>query len=578
MSGEIAELLNKNFVCILVDREERPAVDNACVRYLLLVKESPAWPLHVFMTPERIPMFGTGYLPNQSTGRQDGQTLLSVLNYVLTSWKRDSDGYLARQTARDAKLMQETVDRRPEPASGTTEPNTDPKHLTRDQLDAFVRNVLSNSDTTYGGTLSVPKFPLVPNLQWLHQFSEQFSGTSTGQEAGQLVEATLKGMAKGGIRDHLGCGFHRYAQDEQWSVPSFEKMLYDQALSGELYAQLFSTNGDPLYKEIALDTFRYMTTRLGNADGGFYTSEDAVSLPDVDASQPTPGAFYSWTEEEFDAALSSDAEARALLKLHFGIRPRGNIPPGSDLGQNLTGKNILFEKLALDEAAKAAGIPAGKGDAAYERGLALLRQHQSKRPRPMVDRKILVSWNGYAIAALARGATALKQPELLEPAIKAMDFLSRHMVDNKSTAIRHSWLAGASDIGGICDDYSAMVDASLALYTATGDRKWLSLAQAFQQKQLDDFLDPATGAFFEIPLSRSDVFLRLRPAVDSDLLSCNGLTARNLVRLSKTVEEPQRLIWKAAAESLFAYFETTMSTQSSMVPGLLAAWEEFTRP
>ena len=144
----------------------------------------------------------------------------------------------------------------------------------------------------------------MPNLQWLHQFSEQFSGTSTGQEAGQLVEATLKGMAKGGIRDHLGCGFHRYAQDEQWSVPSFEKMLYDQALSGELYAQLFSTNGDPLYKEIALDTFRYMTTRLGNADGGFYTSEDAVSLPDVDASQPTPGAFYSWTEEEFDAALS----------------------------------------------------------------------------------------------------------------------------------------------------------------------------------------------------------------------------------------------------------------------------------
>ena len=553
-------------------------MNNACVRYILLVKESPAWPLHIFMTPERLPMFGTGYLPNQSSGRLDGQTLISVINHVLSSWKRDTDDYLSRQSARDVKQMQETIDRRPEPTSEATGTNIGSRHLTRDQLEGFVREVLLHSDTTYGGTLSVPKFPLMPNLLWLHQFSQQFSSHPTGQRAGRLVEATLMGMAKGGIQDHLGGGFHRYAQDEQWSVPSFEKMLYDQALCGELYAQVFATTGNPLYKEIALKTFRYMNTRLAHADGGFYTSADAVSLPDVDASQMVPGAFYSWTEKEFDDALSSDAEAGALLRLHFGIRPRGNTPPGSDLGQTLTGKNVLFEKLALNESAKAAGIPDGKVAATYERGLALLRQHQSMRPRPMVDRKILVSWNGYAIASLARGATALKQPDLLEPAIKAMDFLSTHMVDHKSVAIRRSWLAGASDIEGTCDDYAAMVDASLALYTAAGNNKWLALAQAFQQKQLDEFLDPDTGVFFEIPRSRSDIFLRLRPAVDSDILSCNGLTARNLVRLSKAAEEPQQSTWKAAAEKLFDHFESTMTNQSSMTPGLLAAWEEFTRP
>lgn len=571
MTGEIADLLNRNFVSVLVDREERPALDNACVRYLLLVNEPPSWPVHIFLTPERLPMYGTGYLPNEGAGRQDGQTLKSALNHVLASWRRDTGGYLSKQTARDAKRMQETINAQPE-TEGT---NT----LARDNLELFVRQVISNSDSVYGGSLSVPKFPLAPTLQWLHQFSQQFGSTSTGQQAGKLVEITLQKMATGGIRDHVGGGFHRYAQDEQWSVPSFEKALYDQALLGETYAQLYATTENPFYKEIAAETFRYMVTQLNNVDGGFFTSEDAGSLPDVDASQPAPGAFYCWTEQQFDTALSMDADARILLKRHFGIRPGGNTPPGSDPGQKLAGKNVLFEKLALDEAANEAGIPATKASEVYERGLSLLRKYQSTRPRPMVDRKILVSWNGYAIAALARGATALKQPQLLEQATTAIDFLFQNMIDHKSTAIRRSWLgSSASDIDGTCDDYASMVDASLALYTATGNKKWLSTAQVFQQKQIDDFLDPATGAFFEISHSRSDIFLRLRPAFDSDILSCNALAARNLVRLSRAADEPQRSHWIATAEKLFTYFEPMMCTQSPMTPGLFSAWEEFTRP
>ena len=397
-------------------------------------------------------------------------------------------------------------------------------------------------------------------------------------EAENIVATTLTTMAAGGIRDHVGGGFHRYAYDEQWQVPSFEKTLYDQAFLGEMYAQLFATTQNPLYKAVALETFAYMTGRLGHSEGGFYGSEDAMSLPDPDAEEPLSGAFYCWPKADFDAALKSDSEAHRLLKTLFSIRARGNAPPGAANAGMLSGKNVLFHALPLEQAATKADIPPANATAIYKRGLAHLRKHRAMRPRPMVDQKILVSWNGYAIAALARGSVDLEAPELLESARMGAHFLFTRMIDKRSGKISRSWLNGGAGIAGVCDDYAAMVDACLALHSTTSETLWLDRAQVIQQRQMLDFLDASTGSFFDASRERIDLFLRLRPEFDSDLLSPNALSARNLVRLSNIAPEPQASQWKAAAEKLFAHFETTMVTQSGMTPGLLAAWEEFTRP
>lgn len=572
MNEEIADYLNENFVCVLVDREERPALDNACIHYLLLVKDSPSWPMHMFLTPERRPLFGSSYLPNDPKARSDGKTLETVLRHVWSQWRRNTENYLQEQSVRDLAKMQAAIDKRPVKSANAPTPL-----LSREKLEPMVRRLLINSDTTNGGSLTVPKFPLVPNLQWLHQYSTQFPDQSTATEAGRLVETTLEKLASGGIRDHLGGGFHRYAMDERWRVPSFEKTLYDQALLGETYSQLFAQTGKTFYKDIALETLTYMTTRLADADGEFYSSEDSVSLANIDADQPEPGAFYCWTQAEFDTALSTDTQAHQLLKHRFNIRSSGNTPPGADPLGVLKNKNVLYHAHSLEASAKAAGVPASKAETTYRRGLELLKRHRASSPQPMIDRKILVSWNAYAIAALARSSIHLTQPALVESAEKAMAFLSNYMIDNQ-LAIRRSWLRGTSSIEGICDDYAALVDACLALHSATDDAKWLTQAQALQQKQIDHFLNSATGAFFEIPHHRADLFLRIQPEMDADLLSTNALSARNLVRLSKRADAQHAAVWKSTAARLFQYFETTMVGKSSMTPGLLAAWEEFTRP
>lgn len=567
MNKEFADFLNAHFVCVLVDREERPAVDNACIRYLLLMKESPSWPVHIFMTPERRPLLGSSYLTNDSNERNDGQTLMAVLEHVLTNWRRDTGNRLEKQAKWDVEKMQNALEKAPSTRS-----------IERDDLEPIVRQIISTSDVANGGSVSVPKFPLVPTLQWLHQYSIQFSEESTAKEAGKLVRTTLEKMAIGGIRDHIGGGFHRYALDERWSVPSFEKTLYDQALLAEIYSQAFAATGNPSFRDIANETFSYMTTRLAGSDGEFYSSEDSVSLENIDAEYPKPGAFYCWTQNDFDTALEKDPPAHALLKHCFNIRSRGNTPPGSDLDRALTGKNVLYRAKSLKESAMATGLPPTKATATYQRGIALLGKHRAMRPRPMIDRKVLVSWNSYAIASLARGSKNLQRPELLESAEAAMTFLTSNLIDMKRQSIRRSWLNGASQVEGTCDDYAALIDAFLALHEATGNTDWLAKAESFQLKQMQAFLDPSKGVFSEIPNHRVDLFLRLRPAFDADLLSANALSARNLVRLSKIADTTQQAKkWHSAAETLFQHFETTMYAKSSMTPGLVAAWEEFTR-
>lgn len=580
LDASIAAFLNENFVPVLVDREEQPALDNACVRYLLLSGESPSWPLHLFMNADRLPVFGTSYLPNAAGQRADGQTLLSVLKHIRSRWLADTDGYLLEQSRRDAIKAQQMIDEQPAAAPSSLPAGEDAPAgsaaLKRENVPGFIRTILYKYDTVHGGTMRLPKFPLAPCLGWLHQFSRHFPEATAAQDASRVVTTTLKKMASGGIRDHVGGGFHRHAIDEEWRVPTFEKMLYDQALLAELYASVFRDTGDPLFREVARETIAYMTGRLAGEGGGFLASEDAASLPDPDARQRVPGAFYSWTSAEFDDALRGDNDARALLRECFGIRVRGNIPPGSDPERALAERNVLYLARSLNEAALSAGITSPKD--VHGRGLSLLRQHRDGRPRPMVDNKVIAGWNGYAIAAIARASGDLGEPGFLAEAQRAAGFLFEHMIDSSTHRITHTWLNGPARSEGVCDDYAAVIDACLALHASTGYARWLEAAQQLQQRQDSDFLDPATGAYFDASRMRPDLFLQLRPEFDADMPSANALSARNLVRLSRIAEGARATGWRAAADRLFSHFATTMTTRPEMTTGLWSAWEEFTRP
>jgi hypothetical protein len=349
---------------------------------------------------------------------------------------------------------------------------------------------------------------------------------------------TLRKIAEGGIHDHVGGGFHRYSVDDEWFVPHFEKMLYDQAQLALCFLEARQATGDERYAWVARDTLDYVLRDLADPRGGFYSAEDADSaLPETGDRKPeshndkgahTEGAFYLWSKAEIDGLLREDAE---LFGTHFGVLAGGNVAPDRDPHGEFRGRNILRQSQPLAETARQFGVGLEPAGERLHGGRLRLREIRARRPRPERDEKILAAWNGLMISALARAGQILGEPDYAAAAVRAAGFLRQEMYDETTGILHRSFCGGARRIPGFAEDYACVVQGLLDTYEATFDDRWLRWAEQLQARMDKEFWDEAGGGYFNSAASDASVLVRMKEDYDGAEPAPGSVAAMNLVRL-----------------------------------------------
>ena len=507
----IAQVLNEHFINIKVDREERPDLDQLYIEAVQALTGRAGWPLSVFLTPEGEPFFGGTYWPPQSRGGMPGfeQVLQAVLGY----WKNHRSDVLA-QAAQLTQLLRNGHGAESSAGAGV--------ELDQQPLVAAETALRGSFDATYGGFGSAPKFPPSMNLRVLLRRWRRH------REAPLLdmVCTTLDRMADGGMYDQLGGGFHRYSVDAQWLVPHFEKMLYDNALLAATYVEAWQATGNDRYAQIAGETLDYVLREMTDPQGGFHSAEDADS-------PGGEGAFYVWTPAEIQSALGT--VAAATFCRFYNV---------SHLG-NFEGRNILNRPKTLAQAAAILGRDPLGMEAELAESRQKLRAARAQRPRPLRDDKVLVSWNGLMIDALARAGAALDRPQYLDAAARAADFILDKMRDADGRLL-HCWCRGQAKVAAFLDDYASLGNALVSLYETQFEPRWIEAAVALAEQMCAQFADTAGGGFFYTAADCQDLLARKKEIFDSPIPSATGLATLLLVRLGKLCD---RRDFRDAAEA-----------------------------
>jgi uncharacterized protein YyaL (SSP411 family) len=577
-SEEVAAIMNREFVNIKVDREERPDVDRVYMTFVQATTGGGGWPMSVWLTPDLKPFVGGTYFPPEDRYGQPG--FKKVLERIATAWK-DNHDKIVEQGGKIVAALRESQ----------STPEAEAK-LDAGILDAAYRQIERSYDPKEGGFGSAPKFPRPVTLNFLSRSYARGPESESGKQALEMALFTLRKMAAGGMHDHLGGGFHRYSVDRYWHVPHFEKMLYDQAQLASAYLDAFQITRDPQYQTVARDILDYVARDMTSKEGGFFSAEDADSFFEHGKPEHGEGAFYIWTNKVIDAALGDAAE---IFDFHYGVQSHGNAPEGSDPQDEFRGKNILIVRHTIAETAKQfrnigfqpvrpAGVSPAKGQtrggepADSERESAvrdLLKQSReklfairAKRPRPHLDDKIIVAWNGLMISAYARAAQVLDEPRYLEAATRAAKFLRANLYDEKSKLLFRSYRDGRSAVEGFADDYAFVVQGLLDLYEASFDIDWLKFARQLQETQDRLFLDEKNGGYFSTSGKDESVFLRMKDDNDSAEPAASSVAALNLLRLSQFRDDNE--IAERARETIDA-FGPTLSHFPSAMPQMLVA-------
>ncbi len=549
---ETAELLNENFINVKVDREERPDVDRLCMAFVQATTGAGGWPMNVWMTPEGAPFLGGTYFPPEDRPGRPG--FRTVIRQVAEGWRSDE----AEIRAHGGKVL-EALRRSPipKPAEAAT-------GVARSAYETLVRDY----DSTWGGFGTGEKFPRASALSFLLRLHASAPGSPEGQAALEMAQNSLTRMAAGGIHDHIGGGFHRYAVDREWRIPHFEKMLPDQAQLAALYGTAWQLTGDPLFKETARGTLDYVLRELMHPEGGFFTAADAESLVSQDGATPGEGAYYVWSTTEIDAVL--DADEREFLRIHYGVKADGNVPDAADPRGALRGKNVLFAQQSIAETARQLGVSeetARQLRASIKKELLAVRE---QRPPPRRDEKVLTAWNGLMISAYARVGAALDDERYVAAAAKAARFLRRHLYDAYSGALRRSWNREAATIPGFAEDYAFLIQGLLDLYEASADAEALQWAVALQSKQDELFWDSEAGGYFCSMADDPLVKARLKQDHDGAEPSASSISGLNLLRLSRMLHDDQ---YAQRAKALFEAFSGTLNDAPASVPQMVAAWQ-----
>lgn len=505
--AEVAALLNDVFICVKVDREERPDIDAIYMTAAHLLGGRAGWPLTIVMTPDKRPFFAASYIPKEN---QFGMTgLLDLIPKIRDAWTTRREELVES----GARVLEFIEDRMGAPGTGAAD---------ADLLDQGYEALRRSFDHRHGGFGTAPKFPTPQHLFFLLRY-----GARTGDaDAYDMVEQTLRSMRRGGIYDHIGFGFHRYSTDAEWSVPHFEKMLSDQALLAIAYTDAYLALGEDEFRRTAGEIIAYVQRVLTDPGGGFYTAEDADS-------EGVEGKYYLWTLNEIRDLLGD--EDGDLFARIFDVSEGGNFsPPAGDVKQ---GASILrMRKDPADRAARS-GMTEDELWRFIESSRKTLLEARNSRIRPRTDDKILADWNGLMIAALARAARALGSDEYLRAAERAARFVLSRMRDGGR--LLHRYRDGAAGIMATVDDYAFMIWGLIELYQAGFDAGYLAAARDFQQEMLDHYLNPADGGFYLTADDAPDVPVRHMVLTDGAGPAANSIAIHNLLVLGRITSRPE---------------------------------------
>lgn len=506
----IAQALNDHFVSIKVDREERPDLDEIYMAAVVAMTGSGGWPMSVFLTPDLIPFYGgTYYPPVDMYGRPGFPT---VLKAVANAWKDRRDEVL-----RSAQGMREHL----EGHLGGTESSTRGS-IVNALLENAALQLRHTFDATHGGWGGAPKFPSSGAIQLL--LRQHLREPQAGHT--HIAAFTLSAMANGGIYDHLGGGFHRYSVDEQWLVPHFEKMLYDNAQLAQAYLEGWQVTGNPQYRRVVEETIDYVLRDMQDASGAFYSTEDADS-------EGQEGKFYLWTEAELRDRLGRDRAS--LFCACYNVRREGNFSSHEAYHR---GQNILHVRRPLSEAAAEFGLNEQEAEDLLASARQVLLEARGQRVHPAKDDKIISAWNGLMLSALAQAARVFNADSYREAAERAAKFLFTEMYGGGR--LLRTARGGVARLQGYLDDYAFVANAFLDLYECTFNPRWLHAAQELAESMQEYFWDSEQGAgFFYTAKHHRDVLLRTRPTYDGAEPSGNSIAALLLLRLSRTLNNPE---------------------------------------
>ena len=499
---EVARLMNDVFICIKVDREERPDIDNIYMRVCQMMTGSGGWPLTILMTPDKKPFFAGTYIPRESQHGRLG--MMDLVPRIKEVWDTQHDEILKSADKITASLNQIAHD-----ASGP--------ELDKSTLKTAYDQLTGRYSEQYGGFGNAPKFPSPQNLLFLLRYWQ----STNDEKALRMVVKTLQSMQNGGIYDHVGFGFHRYSTDSHWLVPHFEKMLYDQAMLAMAYTEAYQATGIKEFEETAKEIFAYVLRDMTDEEGGFYSAEDADS-------EGVEGKFYVWTEDEIRQTLKGD-EADLIINV-YSIDKIGNFRDEAS-GEN-TGANILHLNKSLTEIAFKNKESVDGLKESVEAARQKLFAVRNKRVHPHKDDKILTDWNGLMIAALAKGAQAFDEPKYAEAAKRAADFILTGM-RREDGRILHRYRDGHTAILANVDDYAFLIWGLLELYETVFDVDYLQTALDLNSEMIKYFWDEKDGGFYFTAQDAEELIVRQKEIYDGAIPSGNSVAVSNLFRLSR---------------------------------------------
>jgi hypothetical protein len=496
---ETAGLMNQFFVPVKVDREERPDLDAIYMEAVQAMTGQGGWPMTVFLTPEGVPFYGGTYFPREPRYGMPGfkQLLVSLARaYQSRPQDIEHNATQMRTMLRQATLLQATAE--------PLEPSI---------LDRAVQSLEDRYDARYGGFGGAPKFPPSMALEFLLRTFQR-----TGRRrALEMAEFTLGQMARGGMYDQLGGGFHRYSVDERWLVPHFEKMLYDNAQLARVYALAFQVTGNPFYRQITDEILAYVQREMTNAEGGFYSAQDADS-------EGEEGKFFVWSLEEVQALLGkADAE---LFARTYDVSKHGNFE----------GHNILHVTLPLDAAAAQLKVTPEHLQSVIDRARTVLFAARQPRVPPGLDDKSLTAWNGLMIQAFADAGRILARPDYVQAAVRAADFVWTRLRDPASGRLLRTYKDGRAKLNAYLEDYAMLANGLLALYQATFDLRWLRGAVDLAEQMIAHFWDAQNGGFFSTSDDHEVLITRPKDLVDSATPSANASATLALLTLGRLLD------------------------------------------
>lgn len=570
-SEAVAAVMNRHFVNIKVDREERPDVDKVYMTFVQATTGGGGWPLSLWMSPNLNPVFGGTYFPPEGNFGRPG--FKQVLQALASQWdESDNRADMMESGEQVIKIIDKKM------GSGSLSASNS---LPGPQVFRKLYTQLAHTyDSEYGGYSGPPKFPQASNLMIIFRLQSWADEAPDRLKRGlEMNLHTLNMMDLGGIHDHIMSGFARYSTDKEWHVPHFEKMLYDQAQLAIAYATAFTITKDIKYKEVVDDIMTFVNRDMTHQSGGFYAAEDADSLPKGETKEKKEGAFCVWSWEEIQQLLGKQVEGVAskntladVVAHEFNMKQGGNVNPRADPHGELKGQNVLT-KLPV----KAALIPeVEKYNSALNEAKKILFTERLTRPRPGLDSKILCSWNGLMISAFCKAGTALEMPEYVATAIKAGQFVRDVLWSKEKKKLLRSVYGGKEELAqldhpieGFVDDYCYTVQACLDLYTATLAEDWLALAVDVQTAQDLLFLDQDKGGYFASKAGDPEIVLRLKDDQDGAEPSSNSVSAMNLLRLGRILNSEK---FKLEGEKIIKLFNDRLQQIPHAMPALVDAY------